>query len=137
MKRLLILLAFIPLIVLTFQSCSTTVDNRFTFQNLAQADVYVNFRASLITVKAGETVEVKDMPKGLYSYETTYEVPAGTISSSAEGDVSGQVTVNAGTKLLIVYSSTYIVTSNTYLLSASLTSSDDETPDDGGNPVGP
>lgn len=134
MKKLLILLAVIPLALITFQNCSTTVDNRLTFQNLASNDVYINFRATLTHVPAGQTVELTEIPKGSFDYETTYEVPVNATSSKTEGAVSGTLDIKAGTKILIVYSS--IIVEGEYILSASISNSDDINEEDI-NPIGP
>jgi hypothetical protein len=108
-----------------FNSCSTSVDNSITFKNLASNTVYVNFRAELITIAAGKTVIVKEIPKGKYTYSTTYQIPAGTTESRAEGAVSGELDIRAGTKVLIVYSSSFI--NGVYVLSATISYSDDQT----------
>ncbi len=123
MKKILILFVLTSLCAITFISCSTTVNNGITIKNLASEDIHLNFRAELTTVKAGGEVTLSSLPKGLYEYNTTYEIPAGIISSQAEEGVSGQLTLKAGTKILIIYSSAII--EDVYILSATLTSSDD------------
>lgn len=106
-------------------NCSSSLENSITFQNIASNRIFINFRGDLITVEAGETKIVKEIPKGLFTYSTTYEIPAGSQGSSTSGDVSGTVNINAGTKILIIYSSTYI--DGTYTLFATISSSDDQT----------
>lgn len=135
MKKILILLVLTSLCAITFISCSTSVNNGITFKNYASGDIHVNFRATLTTVKAGEEVTLSNLPKGLFTYNTTYEIPAGIQSSTAEGDVSGEMGIKAGTQILIVYSST--VTENIYKLTATKTSSDDLSEEEDPNPVGP
>jgi len=135
MKKILILFVLTSLCAITFISCSTTVNNGITIKNLASEDIHLNFRAELITVKAGGEVTLSSLPKGLYEYNTTYEIPAGIISSQAEEGVSGQLTLKAGTKILIIYSSAII--EDVYILSATLTSSDDLSDEGDPNPVGP
>jgi hypothetical protein len=81
----------------------------------------------LITVPSGETAQLTTLPKGTYSYETTYEVPVGTIESKSEGDVSGDVVISAGTRILVVYSSTFV--EGVYTIGATKTTSDDQTID--------
>ena len=103
--------------------CSTTEENGLTIKNGASNKIYINFRGSLISIDASSTMEIKDIPKGTYTYETTFEIPAGTMTTRTEGAVSGQVTLNAGTKILIVYSSTF--SDGTYILGATISSSDD------------
>ncbi|RKY93973.1 MAG: hypothetical protein DRQ01_03465 [Ignavibacteriae bacterium] len=135
MKKILILFVLTSLCAITFISCSTSVNNGITFKNLASGDIHVNFRATLTTVKAGETVTLSNLPKGLFDYNTTYEVVPSNLPSEADGDVSGQLDIKAGTQILIVYSS--IVTEGVYKLSASKTSSDDLNDTGNPNPVGP
>ena len=135
MKKILILFVLTSLCAITFISCSTTVNNGITIKNLASGDIHLNFRAELTTVKVGGEVTLSSLPKGLYEYNTTYEIPAGIISSQAEEGVSGQLTLKAGTKILIIYSSAII--EDVYILSATLTSSDDLSDEGDPNPVGP
>lgn len=135
MKKILVLLVLTSLCAITFISCSTSVNNRITFNNLASGDIHINFRATLTTVKSGETVTLSNLPKGSFDYNTTYEIPAGVQSSEAEGDVSGELKIKAGTKILIVYSS--VILEGVYKLSATKTSSDDLSDTGDPNPVGP
>lgn len=135
MKKILILLVLTSLCAITFISCSTSVNNGITFKNLASGDIHVNFRATLTTVKAGETVILSNLPKGSFEYNTTYEVVPSNLPSEADGDVAGELDIKAGTQILIVYSS--IVTEGVYKLSATKTSSDDLNDTGYPNPVGP
>lgn len=123
MKKILTIITILTIFMSFLSGCTSTVDNKITFQNFASNKIYVNFRASLIAVDAGKTVEITEIPKGKFSYSTTYEVPSGTTSSSAQGDVSGEVELVAGTKILIVYSSTFI--QGLYTISATKSTSDD------------
>lgn len=125
--RLYLVLAF-SILILIATGCSGSLENSLKFKNFAAGDVYVNFRGNLITVAAGKTVELKELPKGLYTYSTTYEVPSNSQNSSAEGAVSGEVKIKAGTKILIVYSSTFV--DGTYTIYATISSSDDQTGND-------
>ena len=134
MKKTIILFAIISLSVITLVSCSNTAGNKLTFNNLASNAVYVNFRAELIPVAPGEEVSLIDVDLGTYAYETTFELPAGAVSGQAEGDVSGELELRAGTNILIVYSSAIL--SDVYILSASMTTSDDLSDDDI-DPIGP
>ena len=134
MKKLSILFlsAIVSLAFLT--NCSTNVENSLKIQNLASNDVYLNFRASLIQVKSGQIVELKELPRGTFDYETIYEIPSGATGSTAEGEVAGEFVIDAGTKILVVYTSTFI--DNNYTIFASVTSSDDKNAGDP-NPIGP
>ncbi len=134
MKKILVLFVLTSLCVITFISCSTTVDNGITIKNLASGDIHVNFRAELTTVKPGGEVTLSSLPKGTFTYSTTYEVP-GNLPSSADGDVAGEMVLKAGTKILVVYSS--IIIEGVYNLSATKSSSDDPSDEGDPNPVGP
>ena len=101
--------------------CSTSVNNSIKFKNLAAGDLIVNFRGQDISIPSGTTGEVKEIPQGTYKYATTYSLPAGATSSTTMGDVSGQVVINAGTKILVLYTSTLI--NGVYTLSATVSNS--------------
>jgi hypothetical protein len=73
----------------------------------------------------GATASVSEIPKGTYLYSTTYNVPAEALSSASQGDVKGTLTIAAGTRIMIIYSSTLI--SGAYILYASVSSSDSQT----------
>ena len=130
-------LIFFFLIVLSvgFLSCSDTVDNSITFQNLASNDVFVNFRGSRVEVPNGSTVILKEIDKGEFEYETIYEIPAGTTGSSVEGEGAGTIVMDAGIKVLVVYTSTFIA--GEYILYVSVTTSADQTTEADPNPIGP
>lgn len=123
MKKVILSTGISILLLLFMAGCTNKIENKITFQNYASNTIYINFRATLITVEAGKSVEVTEVPRGEYSYDTTFEVPSGTSTSKTEGAVSGTVILNVATKILIVYSSTFI--EGTYTLGATLTSSED------------
>lgn len=135
MKKVLKLSTMLLFIVSILTGCSSNVDNRITFQNFASNKIYINFRATIIEVNAGETSVITEVPQGTYSYETTYEIPAGTTTYKTEGAVSGDLTLKAGTKILIVYSSTF--TDGAYTLAATITTSDDLSNTGGSDPLNP
>lgn len=134
MKKTIILFVIISLSVITVVSCSNTAGNKLTFNNLAGDSIYVNFRAELIPVASGEEVSLIDVDLGTYAYETTFKLPTGVVSAQAEGDVSGELELRAGTNILIVYSSSIL--NDVYILSATMTTSDDLSDDDI-DPIGP
>ena len=135
MKKILTIITFLAISMSFLSGCSDTVGTKITFQNFASNKVFINFRASLIAVDAGKSVDITDTPKGKYAYATTYELPPGTNSSSAEGDVSGDIELTAGTRVLIVYSSTFI--DGVYKISATKTTSDDLSGGGDIDPIGP
>ncbi|MCH7963902.1 MAG: hypothetical protein IH950_01525 [Bacteroidetes bacterium] len=135
MNKILTVITFLTISMSFLSGCSDTVGTKITFENFASNKVFINFRASLIAVGAGKSVDITEIPKGKYSYATTYELPPGTISSSAEGDVSGDLELAAGTRVLIVYASTFI--DGVYTISATKTTSDDLSGGGDIDPIGP
>lgn len=120
MKKIVIILFALVLII---SGCSSDYENTLTLKNLASGTVYLNFRGEITSVPAGKTVILSKLPKGRYEYETTYSVPAGVTNSTAVGDVSGEMLFKAGTKVLILYSSTF--SEDTYTIYATKTSNED------------
>ncbi|GBD87198.1 hypothetical protein BMS3Abin03_01125 [bacterium BMS3Abin03] len=136
MKKIITTIIFLLVIALLSAACSDTVGTKLILKNSASNKISVNFRATLITVTSGETVILNDIPKGTYSYETTFELPSGATSWLTEGAISGQLDFTAGTEFLIVYSSTLI--DSIYTISASLSSNTDlSSGDTGGSIIGP
>ncbi|MBK9096762.1 MAG: hypothetical protein IPM14_01320 [bacterium] len=117
---------YIALVILSISllSCSDGPINKITLQNIAAGDVYLNFRGTQVNVPSGQTVELQDIDKGEYEYETVYSIPAGATSFSAEGEMSGTLTLGSGTKILVIYSSV-LSQEGAYTIYASVTSSDD------------
>ncbi|HUX60454.1 MAG TPA: hypothetical protein VMV32_04010 [Ignavibacteriaceae bacterium] len=124
MNRSLVFVGVILFILTFFSGCSSNINNSITFKNLASGDVYINFRGGLITVPAGQTSSITEIPNGTYDYSTTYTVPAGASSSSTVGNTSGTLVIKAGTKILFVYSST--LQSGAYVLSITISNSDNQ-----------
>lgn len=110
--------------ILFYSGCSTNLDNQVRFNNLSAGDIRINFRAEIIDVPSSQEVIIKNVTPGTYTYATTYEVPASATSSSEQGDVSGQIVIRAGTKVTVLYSSTFF--NGIYTIFATKTSSDDE-----------
>ncbi|UCH66625.1 MAG: hypothetical protein JSW63_05720 [Ignavibacterium sp.] len=135
MKQILAIIAFLAIGMSFLTGCDNSDLNSLTLKNAASNKIYINFRGSLIGVEPNETMVLKDIDRGTYAYETTFEVPAGTTTAKSEGAVSGQVTLDAGTKILIHYSS--IFTDGTYTLGATISSSDDISSGNDDNPVLP
>jgi hypothetical protein len=101
---------------------TNSINNKITFDNISEGDVYVNFRGSLIDVHSGDTTVVSDIPKGNYSYSITNSAPAGATSSTSSGAVAGILAMKAGTKIQFLFSSTLI--SGSYTLYVTESSSD-------------
>ena len=132
MKKQIILTAVLFLFALVFTSCTNDLHNEFKFNNYSFGKVFINFRGALYPVNAGATFSITDIPKGTYTYATTYELPLGATASTTVGDVSGSVVFAASTNILVVYSSTY--NDSTYTLYATISNSDDQTVDTGTTP---
>lgn len=130
MKKILVVLF---LSTLVFWSCSSESETTLTIKNLAAGTVYLNFLGEVTTVPAGRTVVISDLPRGTFDYVTTYSIPAGATTSSAVGELEGEIKIKAGTKVLLLYSSTF--SESSYTIYASKTTSDDLDPDD--NPLFP
>jgi len=127
----------LAILFISISSCSDGPINKITLQNLADGDVYLNFRGTQTLVPSGSTIELQDIDKGEYEYETVYEIPVGATAFSAEGEMSGSFILGAGTKILVIYSSVFDQEGN-YTIYASVTSSDNMS-EDGilPNPIGP
>ncbi len=130
MKKYYLFLFLFSLIILSFQGCKKTVDNRIAFNNLSGTDLIINFRGQDIKVAVGQKVEINEIPKGTYTYATSFSIPVGATTASTFGDVSGSVNIKAETKILIIYTSTLL--NGVFTLSATLSSSDNQS-----NPTSP
>lgn len=123
MKKYISIISVLFLFVFIFASCDSDLENKFTFKNFSAGKVLINFRGGLHAVDAGDTYTIEKVPKGTYSYVTTYQVPAGTESSSAIGDLDGTVVFKVSTRILVVYSST--INDGAYTIYATISSTDD------------
>lgn len=131
MKKLLIFSSLV--LLLSGLGCESKVNNSIELRNLTSGALYFNFRGEVIRVPAATTreqfVTLKELPRGVFEYSTTYEIPANATSSSAEGAVSGTLEMNAGTKVLILYSSTF--NEGAYKIYASISTNESITDDEG------
>ena len=134
LKKNLILAALVAFIVLSSTNCETSVDNSLTFKNIASGGLIINFKGTDYKVPAGNTLRLTELDKGMYTYSTTFEIPAAASNGVTSGDVSGEVTLKAGTHILVLYSSTLV--GESYTLYATMSNSDDQTPEDD-NPTEP
>ena len=124
MKRMSLFFVFGLVALIGFAGCSSSSNNNVTFTNYTQGNLYINFRGSLIDIPAGQNSVIKEIPKGTYNYATTFSVPAGTTSSSSQGNLSGTIKVQAGTKILLLYSSTF--SNGAYTVFVTISNSDDQ-----------
>ena len=104
-------------------SCSDGPINKITIQNLADGDVYLNFRGSQIEILSQSTVVLQDINKGEYEYETVFSLPYGITDFGSQGDMTGTFVLRAGTKISVIYTS--VIKEGTYTIYASVTTSDD------------
>lgn len=103
MKKIAVVI--VSVICALFVSCSPALDNSVTVKNIAQETVYLNIFGKIITVKSGGTQTIKNIQKGSYGYATTYTIPAAASSSSVEGNAEGNLMLDAGTRISILYAS--------------------------------
>ena len=125
MKKRYFIYLFLLSVFSIIAGCKTTVDNSFRINNLAAAEVILNFRGQDIKVTPGGSASVSDIPQGTYDYATSYSIPPAATNSTTEGDVSGQVIINAGTRILLIYTSKIV--DGVYTLSATISNSDNQT----------
>jgi hypothetical protein len=122
-KQVIILFAFAIVSFISLTSCEPFIENKVTVRNLAAAPIHLNIRAQLYDVAPGETLVLSDFKKGTFEFETIYSVPSVAQNFSAEGDVAGEMVLNGGTEVLLVYSSTLVDVD--YTVFGSMTTTDD------------
>jgi len=122
-KQLTILFTLVAISLITFTSCEPLIENKITLRNLATAEVKLNIRGQLHSVNPGQSVVLGDFKKGTFEYETIYTLPSGTTKFTAVGDVSGEMVLNAGTEILLLYTS--VLSDSQYTIYGYMTSSDD------------
>lgn len=86
-------------------------DNEIEITNLAQGDIYFNFRAKEYVIAAdGGEITIDEVPNGTFDYATTYSVPAGATGCEVEGDAGAGFLdfEKRETRHLLIYSSTLI-----------------------------
>ncbi len=122
-KQIIFLFVLATMALIGFTSCEPFIENKIIAKNLAAGDVQLNIRGQVYNVPSGETIILSDFKKGTFEYETIYTLPAGVTDFSSEGDVAGEMVLNAGTEVLLVYTST--LTEGAYVVYGSMTSTDD------------
>ena len=121
-KQFIILFTLAAIFVISFAGCEPLIENKITAINNASYKVTLNIRGQIYPIEAGESLVLNDFKKGSFEYSTVYLVPDG-LTPAAEGDVAGTMVLNAGTELLLVYTS--IQDASSYTVYGVLTSSDD------------
>jgi hypothetical protein len=130
LKKHIVLFPILIVFALFLSSCEGSLNNEFTFRNESAGKLFINFRANIIEVPVGQTVTIKDVPRGTYGFSTTYEIPSNALTSTVQGDAAGQANFNTSTRVLILFSST-LSEEFAYTLYATLTTTEDLTVDDG------
>jgi len=131
MRRSLIVIVGVFFFV---SGCKTTVTNSVTFKSIAIGNMYVNFMGETFTIVPNSSKTVRNIPKGTYTYSTSYDIPAGVTTASTSGAVNGSVIMNADTRITVLYTSSIqgVGTTLNYLVNASISSNDKvETPTGG------
>jgi hypothetical protein len=128
LKKLIVFSVLFVLPLLTFTSCESEVASQITIKNIADARVMVNFRANLYEISPDRTRVLKDIPQGTYQFNTTFELPAAAMIGSEGNELSGNLEIQPGTRITILYSSTFI--EGEYTLYANITTSANQSPDD-------
>jgi hypothetical protein len=122
-KQLLLLFTLAVVSVIVFTSCEPFIENKITVRNEASGDVTLIVAGKTYDVAANSSLVLPDFKKGTFAYSTVYSVPLGVTDASAEGDVSGNFVLNAGTEILLQYTS--VTVDSSYTIFGILTSSDD------------
>jgi len=124
MKKQIIFLFVLTIIALIgFTSCEPFIENKITVQNQADGDVQFIIAGKTYDVNANSSLVLPDFKKGTFEFETIYQVPFGITDANAEGEVAGNMVLNAGTEILLKYTS--IITDSSYTIFGILSSSDD------------
>lgn len=121
-KHLIVLLTLVTISVISFTACEPFIENKITAINNADYNVTLNLRGKSYPIPTGESLILNDFKKGSFEYSTVYDVPTG-LTPAAEGAVSGTMVLNAGTELLLIYSS--VTDASSYTIYGVLSSSDD------------
>ena len=122
-KHLIVLFTLVIISVISFTACEPFIENKITVQNQADGDVQFIIAGKTYDVDANSSLVLPDFKKGTFEYETVYQVPFGITDASAEGDVAGNMILNAGTEILLKYTS--ITADSSYTIFGILSSSDD------------
>jgi len=65
--------------------------NQVTVENVADGDIYFNFRAQRYAVASGGVVEITDIPNGTYEFATTVEIPRSGVTFADGGGLAGEM----------------------------------------------
>lgn len=122
-KQLIVLFTLVTISVIGFTSCEPFIENKITVQNQAAGDVRFILAGKTYEVASNTSLVLPDFKKGTFAYSTIYSIPFGYTDATAEGDVAGNIVLNAGTEILLQYISN--TSDSSYTIIGILTSSDD------------
>ena len=122
-KQIIFLFVLTIMALIGFTSCEPFIENKIIVQNQADGDVQFIIAGKTYDVNANSSLVLPDFKKGTFEYETIYQVPFGITDANAEGEVAGNMVLNAGTEILLKYTS--IITDSSYTIFGILSSSDD------------
>jgi|GEM_PF-1253640 len=122
-KQLLVLFTFAVISIISFIGCEPFIENRITVQNQAAGDVRFVIAGKTYDVASNSSLVLPDFKKGTFAYSTVYRIPVGFTKTTEEGDLAGNMVLNAGTEILLQYISN--TTDSSYTIIGILTSSDD------------
>ena len=101
--------------------------NQIYIENRAAGAVFFLFRGEQREVPSGAAITVQDIPNGTYSYSTTYEIPAGVQTWTADEGLAGDLYFRRNqTNWTILYAS--VRTDTSYEINANLSTNDPVTP---------
>lgn len=121
-KQLIVLFTLVTISVITFISCEPFIENKITVQNQAAGDVRFVIAGKTYDVASNSSLVLPDFKKGTFAYSTVYRIPVGFTDANEEGDLAGNMVLNAGTEILLQYISN--TADSSYTIIGILTSSD-------------
>jgi len=122
-KQIIFLFVLTIMALIGFTSCEPFIENKITVQNQADGDVEFIIAGKTYGVSAKSSLVLPDFKKGTFKYSTLYKIPFGLTEATAEGDVAGDMVLNAGTEILLQYGSN--IADSSYTIFGILSSSDD------------
>lgn len=129
-KQIIVLLTLVTIFLISFTSCEPFIENKITIRNYSEAPIKLMIRAQEYDIAARVNLNdpvpqiiLNDFKKGSFEYETVYRAPTWASETTIEGDFAGTMDLNAGTEILLAYFGG--VSDSSYIIFASLTSSDD------------
>jgi hypothetical protein len=122
-KQLLVLFTLVVISIISFTGCEPFIENKITVQNQADGDVRFVLAGKTYDVASNTSLVLPDFKKGTFAYSTVYRIPVGFTDATEEGDLAGNMVLNAGTEILLQYISN--TSDSSYTIIGILTSSDD------------